>query len=126
MMEQSHLDHVTSGVEALLFVSDKPVLLDQLKQIFPGFTVVDFQQIIQGLTDEYQKRNGGMMIVEIAGGYQMLSSSHCASYIRSFYKTTHKEKYPSRLWKHWRSSLTNSRLAEAMSRKFAALIPTVL
>ena len=91
-MEQSHLDQIKAGLEALLFVSDRPVTLDQLKHIFVGFTVTDLQQLMEGLRDEYQKRNGGMVIVEIAGGYQMLSNQQCASYIRSFYKSTHKEK----------------------------------
>ena len=33
-----------------------------------------------------------MVIVEIAGGFQMLSNSHAAAYIREFYKTKTKEK----------------------------------
>src|SRR3989338_9017752 len=33
-----------------------------------------------------------MKVVEIAGGYQMLSSPAYVSYIRDFYKTKHKEK----------------------------------
>jgi segregation and condensation protein B len=34
----------------------------------------------------------GISVVEIANGYQMLSSPDCAGYIREFYKTRHKEK----------------------------------
>ena len=33
-----------------------------------------------------------MVVVEIAGGWQMLSNSHVAAYIRAFYKTKTKEK----------------------------------
>ena len=81
-----------SAIEAILFVSEKPVVLDQLKEVLPGLEASKINGLIRELQDEYVNRSAGMVIVEIAGGFQMLSNSQAASYIREFYKTKTKEK----------------------------------
>jgi segregation and condensation protein B len=81
-----------SAIEAILFVSEKPVILDQLKEVFPELKPSQIHDLIKQLQDEYVNRNAGMVVVEIAGGFQMLSDSHAAAYIREFYKTKTKEK----------------------------------
>jgi len=81
-----------SGIEALLFVSDKPIVLEQFKTVFPELKPAEIVELIKQLQDEYVQRQAGMMIVDIAGGWQMLSNSHAAGYIREFYKTKTKEK----------------------------------
>ncbi|MBI3314992.1 MAG: SMC-Scp complex subunit ScpB [Candidatus Omnitrophica bacterium] len=92
MMEQPEDQNYKSAIEALLFVSDKPVVLDQFKQVFPQLTPSAIEDLLRRLQDEYAARDAGMVVVEIAGGWQMLSNSHAASYIREFYKTRTKEK----------------------------------
>jgi segregation and condensation protein B len=81
-----------SAVEAILFVSEKPVVLDQLKEVFPDLKPSQIHDLIKLLQEEYVNRCAGMAVVEIAGGFQMLSDSHAATYIREFYKTKTKEK----------------------------------
>ena len=80
------------GIEALLFVSDKPIVLDQFKTVFPELKPSQIIELVKGLQEEYVNRHSGMVIVDIAGGWQMLSNSHAAGYIREFYKTKSKEK----------------------------------
>ena len=91
-MEQAEDQHYKSAIEALLFVSDKPVVLDQFQQAFPQLTPSAIEDLLRRLQDEYAARDAGMVVVEIAGGWQMLSNSHAAVYIREFYKTRTKEK----------------------------------
>ena len=79
-------------IEALLFVSEKPVTLEQIKGVLSTIGAADIKKAIEELKEEYDQKQSGMTIREIAGGYQMLSNSHYASYIRAFYKTKHKEK----------------------------------
>jgi len=86
------MQNYKSAVEALLFVSEKPVVLDQLKEVFPELKPSQLNDLIKELQGEYVNRTAGMVIVEIAGGFQMLSNSHAAGYIREFYKTKTKEK----------------------------------
>lgn len=91
-MDEIQLHHFKSAIEALLFVSDKPVLIDQFRVVFPELKPSEIADICLKLQDDYVQRNAGMMVVEIAGGWQMLSASNAAGYIREFYKTKTKEK----------------------------------
>lgn len=91
-MDQSQMDHLKGAVEALLFVSEKPVTLDQLKDAVQAAHVTDVREAVKALMLDYANANKGITLVEIANGYQMLSSPLYAAYIREFYKTRHKEK----------------------------------
>ena len=91
-MDQTQMDHLKGAVEALLFVSEKPVAVDQLKEAIAGSLPTEIKAVLEQLKNEYDNSPRGMTIVEIAGGWQMLSSPSFAEYIREFYKTRHKEK----------------------------------
>src|SRR3989338_669842 len=86
------IQHSKGVVESLLFVNERPVTLDQIKKVLDTVNASDIKNAIAQLQREYEARSSGMMVVEIAGGYQMLSNPSYASYLRSFYKTKHKEK----------------------------------
>ncbi len=90
--KDEQLQHIKGVVESLLFVNERPVTLDQIKKVLDTVSSADIKKAIVGLQDKYEGRRSGMMIVEIAGGYQMLSNPTYASYLRNFYKTKHKEK----------------------------------
>ena len=84
--------HIKGIVEALLFVNEKPLTTEQIRNALAEVSVSEIKKVIQILQEECAQRQSGMKIVEIAGGYQMLSNPSYASYIRDFYKTKHKEK----------------------------------
>jgi segregation and condensation protein B len=90
-MDQAQSDHLKGAVEALLFVSEKPVTVDQLKEAISGANAHDLKEVLALIKKDYEAAGRGMTVVEIAGGWQMLSSANCAGYIREFYKTRHKE-----------------------------------
>lgn len=91
-MDEIQIHHFKSAIEALLFVSEKPVMVEQLKTVFPELKPAEITDLLKKVQDEYVERNAGMAVVEIAGGWQMLSNSQAAPYIREFYKTRTKEK----------------------------------
>ena len=92
-MDEQHLnEYVKGAVEALLFISDKPVEAAQIKEALATVEAGDVRQIIAALKKEYEEHDRGMMIREIAGGYQMLSNPQYAEYVRNFFKTRVKEK----------------------------------
>lgn len=91
-MDGIQLEHLKGAVEALLFVSEKPVTIDQLKDAIPGSQGADLKEAVKALLADYTVAGKGVVIAEIANGYQMLSSQMYAGYIREFYKTRHKEK----------------------------------
>ncbi|MCA9404713.1 MAG: SMC-Scp complex subunit ScpB [Candidatus Omnitrophica bacterium] len=86
------LQHIQGTVEALLFVNERPITLEQIKRTLVTVSPTEIKAAIAALNDGYQARHAGITIEEIAGGYQMLSNPSYVSYIRRFYKTKHKEK----------------------------------
>lgn len=91
-MDEIQLHHLKGAVEALLFVSEKPVGIDQFKDAIAGAQPPDLREALKALMADYVSVGKGMVIVEIANGWQMLSAQEYAPYIREFYKTRHKEK----------------------------------
>ncbi|MBF0387146.1 MAG: SMC-Scp complex subunit ScpB [Candidatus Omnitrophica bacterium] len=91
-MDGIQLEHLKGAVEALLFVSEKPVTVDQFKDAIPGSQGADLKEAVKALQVDYSGAGRGIVICEIANGYQMLSSQVYSGYIREFYKTRHKEK----------------------------------
>lgn len=91
-MDQEGNNHIKGVVETLLFTSEKPVTLEQIKEVLEGIDVQDIRTIIDELQRAYDERKSGMSIVEIAGGYQMLTNPLYAGYVKKFYHSTHKEK----------------------------------
>lgn len=86
------LQHIKGAIESLLFVNEKPVTLDQIKKVLETVGAADIKNVIVSLQNDYEAKRSGIMIIEIAGGYQMLSNPIYASYLRNFYQTKHKEK----------------------------------
>lgn len=91
-MDQAGESYIRGILESLLFISEKPVTLDQIKEVIDGAGANDIRRAAGELQEEYEAQKRGMVIVEIAGGYQMLSSPHYVSHIRKFFKTRVKEK----------------------------------
>jgi len=91
-MDTAGINHMKSIVEALLLISDKPLMLDQIKEVLEGVSTQEIRDIILVLKKEYEDRGSGIVILEIAGGYQMFTSPQYAMYIRKFYQTKHKER----------------------------------
>ncbi|MCX5681148.1 MAG: SMC-Scp complex subunit ScpB [Candidatus Omnitrophica bacterium] len=91
MTDQSSI-YVQGAVEALLFVSDKPVMIEEMKEVIGDIDGRALRQAIDDLKLKYESEKRGMVIVEIAGGYQMLSNPEYANAIRTFYRTQKKEK----------------------------------
>jgi segregation and condensation protein B len=83
---------IKSIIESLLFVSEKPLLLEQIKEVLEGADTVEIRALINELKSEYEQRDSGVNIVEIAGGFQMCTSGSSAPYLKKFYKIKHAER----------------------------------
>jgi segregation and condensation protein B len=78
-------DHqLKSAIEALLFVSGNPLSADRLKGIFEEATLEQIEVQLQALSREYDGRGAGIMLAEVAGGYQFATRPEMASWIRKF------------------------------------------
>ena len=78
-------DHqLKSTIEALLFVSGNPLSADRLKGIFEEKTAEQIEAQLRALRQEYDDRGAGIMLAEVAGGYQFATRPENAVWIRKF------------------------------------------
>lgn len=73
-------------IEALLFVSDKPVSLDALKDVLKSLESTEIRTIIEELNAEYSSSGRSFSIKEIAGGFQILTDPVYSRWISALYK----------------------------------------
>jgi len=80
-----------SLIESLLFVSGEPVTLTGLKNI-TEIPEPEIKQLLEELMAEYEGKNSGLQISEIANGYQMVTNPLYAPWIRKFKNTATSNK----------------------------------
>jgi len=83
---------LASVVEALLFVSDKPLTLEQIRSALDNMGTSDIRRVIEELNSGYEGSNRGIRISEIAGGFQMITASWVAPFLKKLYKQRHVER----------------------------------
>jgi segregation and condensation protein B len=69
-------------IESFLFVSEEPLTLDKIRLALPSTDVKAIKEAIQTLQDEYDYREGGIYLVEVAGGYQLRTRPEYAEWVR--------------------------------------------
>jgi segregation and condensation protein B len=66
------LDEMQSSIEAILFMSDKPVSIEKLQAMLgPDLKHSLFQEAMTALIDRFAANSHGIEISQIAGGYQL-------------------------------------------------------
>lgn len=73
-------------IEAILFVSDKPVSIMTLKDVLKDIEPTEVRTYIEELNNEYNSSDRSFSIKEIAGGFQMLTDPVYSTWISSLYK----------------------------------------
>jgi segregation and condensation protein B len=56
-------------IESLLFVSETPLTLDHLKGVFESEGTAAIRAALDELIAEYDQRDGGFVLKQVAGGY---------------------------------------------------------
>ncbi|MBI5062957.1 MAG: SMC-Scp complex subunit ScpB [Desulfatitalea sp.] len=69
-------------IESLLFVSDEPLALDQLRATLETVDSKEIRVALQALSDEYAARGGGFYLQEVAGGWQIRSRPEYHEWIK--------------------------------------------
>ncbi|MDP2929086.1 MAG: SMC-Scp complex subunit ScpB [Candidatus Omnitrophota bacterium] len=73
-------------IEAVLFVSDKPVSIATLKEVLRDIEPTEIRSCMEELNSEYNSSGRSFSIKEIAGGFQMLTDPVYSTWISSLYK----------------------------------------
>jgi segregation and condensation protein B len=80
-----------SIVEAALFISGEPINVDSLKKILE-LNKVNTERLTRELITEYSVRNTGLLIVEVAEGFQMVTNPACAPWVKKLLSTAVPKK----------------------------------
>ncbi|HXH68841.1 MAG TPA: SMC-Scp complex subunit ScpB [Pyrinomonadaceae bacterium] len=80
------IGEVISIVEALIFVADEPLTVKILAEVL-GEDRETIESAIDELRQEYEQRESGLQIREIAGGWQISTRTEFHEEIRKFLKT---------------------------------------
>jgi segregation and condensation protein B len=73
-------------IEALLFASDTPLTIQKLKELLDVSSVKEIRKGLDALDQHYQNSGSAMKIIEVAGGFQIVSKEDYASYVQKLYK----------------------------------------
>ena len=85
-------DEVKRIVEVLLFVSDKPLAPEKINNVLEDSDKDTIRSIIEELSAEYQATRRSFSIVEVAGGFQILTDQFYAPWIRRLFQKDKKHR----------------------------------
>jgi segregation and condensation protein B len=78
---------IQAVIEAIIYVADDPVKVEQLKDVFPEESLQTVEGALKDLVANFNARPGGMIIREVAGGYRMTTRPEHHERIRAYLKT---------------------------------------
>jgi len=73
-----------SAIEALLFIGGGPLSVERLKGIFEDASKEQIEAQLQALKADYDGRGAGVMLAEVANGYQLATCPEHAPWVRKF------------------------------------------
>jgi segregation and condensation protein B len=79
--------HLKSILESLLFAAGEPVSLARLAAVFDDIPRATVQKMLAAMAAEYGAANRGIVIEEVAGGYQLRTPKDYAAYVRKLLAT---------------------------------------
>ena len=91
-MTQDISQQLKGTIESLIFISERPISDDEIIGILEGLDKETITLAVQQLKEEYEQRNSGIKLVEVAGGYQMVTSPNYVQFVKKYYKIKHSEK----------------------------------
>lgn len=83
---------IRMAVEGVLFVSPKPVSMSRLLDTLPGSDEDYLRGLLHGLSERMRRERRGFDLVEIAGGWQLLTRSEVHPWVRRFEKRALPDK----------------------------------
>jgi segregation and condensation protein B len=76
----------TAVIEALIFVSDEPLSAKSMADVLKEDKQV-IGEAVNALAEEFNARNGGLQLREVAGGWQFATRPEYHEHVRAFLKT---------------------------------------
>jgi len=84
-MDKEQIKHI---IEAMLFVSDKPLFVNEIKGVLEDAEARQVKDTLTELAKEYEDTNRAFRVKEMAGGYQIVTNTVLAPWLKKLYKTS--------------------------------------
>lgn len=78
------MERIIPQVEAILFSSSEPIDKDELAKAL-GIEKTLLLQVIEYLKEKYSSEDSGIMIIEVASGYQLVTKPQYADILENFF-----------------------------------------
>ncbi len=79
------MDYLRQIVEALLFSSDKPLTAARIKECVDTDEAIPVAEIIEELNTHYGKTDRAFTIIQVAGGYQLVTHKEFEPFVKKLY-----------------------------------------
>jgi len=79
-------------VEALIFVADEPVTLDQMAQVLGHRKPEELQALVSEIERELEGSARGLRIERVAGGYRFSTCPDLAPWVRAFFRNRNRAR----------------------------------
>ncbi len=76
------MENIKHIIESLLFVAEEPLTVDRIKRILDQAETTDIRSAAAELAAEYEQRQGGFYLDEVAGGYQIRTRPEYTEWIK--------------------------------------------
>lgn len=76
------MENISAIIEALILSSETPLPMEKIYAVLDHVHKNDIQEAFHSLLAEYEKRQGGIFIQEVAGGYQFRTHPEMAVWIK--------------------------------------------
>ncbi|MGA2781062.1 MAG: SMC-Scp complex subunit ScpB [Smithella sp.] len=81
------MENVKAIIEALSFASDAPLALEKIYIILSGVEKSEIKEALEKLVLEYNERQGGIYLQEVAGGFQFRTRPELSPWVKKLKST---------------------------------------
>lgn len=81
------MEKIKAVIEALIFASDIPLSVEKIRVVLPDTEKAEIKEIINQLVSEYHERQGGIILQEVAGGFQFRTTPEIAQWVKKLKST---------------------------------------
>lgn len=79
-------------IEALIFVADEPVTLEQMAQVLGHRTPDELRDLVVQIERELESSGHGLRIEQVAGGYRLSTCPDLAPWVRAFFRNRNRAR----------------------------------
>jgi segregation and condensation protein B len=81
------MENIKAVIEALIFTSDAPLALEKICIILADVEKTEIKEAFEKLVSEYNERQGGIYLQEVAGGFQFRTRPELSLWVKKLKST---------------------------------------